>query len=245
MSTSSPLLWHTLFEALAYAVGVQVYRVQRRRLALPGLADPDRALWIVVAAALGAALGSKLSFWLEDPLQAFANFPDWRHLLEGKSIVGGLLGGLVGVETAKRLLGVRSSTGDAFVLALGIGLCIGRIGCFVAGLNDHTYGLPSSLPWAVDFGDGVPRHPTQLYEIAFVLPFTLWIHRYAGRGGRSGDRFRLWLSGYLLFRLLIETIKPLPMAYPPGLSGIQWLCIAGLLYYARDLPRLGRVMRGS
>jgi len=51
---------------------------------------------------------------------------------------------------------------------LVMGIAIGRVGCFLTGLPDHTYGVHSSLPWAVDFGDG-PRHPTQLYEIAFVM----------------------------------------------------------------------------
>ena len=235
-----PVLVHTLFEIAAYAVGMQVYLRQRRRLALPVLADPDRSLWIIVAAALGAALGSKLAFWLEDPHQAFRNFPDWRQLLGGKSIVGGLLGGLVGVEVCKRALGQTGSTGDAFVLALAVGMSIGRLGCFFAGLSDHTYGNPTALPWAVDFGDGLPRHPTQLYEIAFIAIWTSLILSRKSASWRSGDAFRLYLAGYLLFRLLIEAIKPIPMLYPPGLTGIQWLCLAGLAYYAKDMPRLIR-----
>lgn len=235
-----PILVHTLFEIAAYAVGMQVYLRQRRRLALPVLADPDRSLWIIVAAALGAALGSKLAFWLEDPHQAFLNFPDWRQLLGGKSIVGGLLGGLIGVELCKRALCQTGSTGDAFVLPLAVGMCIGRLGCFFAGLSDHTYGNPTALPWAVDFGDGMPRHPTQLYEIVFIAIWTMLILRRKSESWRSGDAFRLYLAGYLLFRLLIEAIKPIPMLYPPGLTGIQWLCLAGLAYYAKDMPRLTR-----
>ena len=49
-----------------------------------------------------------------------------------------------------------------------LALAVGRIGCFLTGLPDHTYGIHSSLPWAVNFGDG-PRHPTQLYESLAVL----------------------------------------------------------------------------
>ena len=36
-------------------------------------------------------------------------------------------------------------------------------------INIVSYGLPSNVPWALDFGDGIARHPTQLYDIAFVL----------------------------------------------------------------------------
>ena len=240
MADLSPIQLHTVFEIAAYALGTQVFLWQRRRLRLPALADQDRTLWVVVGAAIGAALGSKLAFWVEDPSAAFANFPDWRHLLEGKSIVGGLLGGLVGVELTKKTVGVAASTGDAFVLPLAVGMCIGRIGCFLSGLADHTYGNPTALPWGVDFGDGIPRHPTQLYEIAFIVVWTAVLFQRKSRNSQTGDRFRAYLVGYLLFRLCVDAIKPIPMHYPLGLSGIQWLCLAGLAYYAKHLPRLGK-----
>lgn len=237
---ANPVLWHTAFELLAYAVGARLFVYQRRRLALPALADSDRNLWLIAGAALGAALGSKLAYWLEDPVQAFAAFPDLRHLVQGKSIVGGLLGGLAGVEIAKRATGVSQSTGDAFVWPLCVGMCIGRIGCFLAGLGDHTYGLPTTLPWGVDFGDGLSRHPTQLYEIGFLLSWTSLVWWRRPHYARTGDAFQLYLAGYLAFRLFVEAIKPAPMLYWPGLTGIQWLCIAGLAYYSRHLPRLIR-----
>jgi prolipoprotein diacylglyceryltransferase len=236
----TPIALHTVFEVLAYAVGFQVFLRERRRLAPPGLASADSSVAIGVGAIVGAALGAKLAFWIDDPLAAFANFPDWRHLLEGKSIVGALLGGLIGVEIAKRLSDVRTSTGDAFVRPLAIGMMIGRVGCFLAGLPDHTYGNPTSLPWGVDFGDGIPRHPTQLYEIVFLIAWLMLLETRGRALAESGDRFRLFMVGYLLFRLLVDAIKPVPYAYAFGLSGIQLLCIAGLAYYARQLPRLIR-----
>ncbi|HET8941763.1 MAG TPA: prolipoprotein diacylglyceryl transferase family protein, partial [Rudaea sp.] len=158
----SPIALHTLLEMLAYAVGFRVFLWTRKRLAPAAFADGDQVIWIGASAIVGAAVGAKLSYWLDDPLTAFAQFPNWKHLLEGKSIIGALLGGLIGVEFAKRLAHVQRSTGDAFVLPLTLGMCIGRVGCFLAGLGDHTYGTPTTLPWAVDFGDGIPRHPTQL-----------------------------------------------------------------------------------
>src|SRR5690606_6651980 len=145
--TLAPYWIHTLFEVAAYSLGFRLYLRERRRRALPALASREHAIAVGAGAIIGAALGSKVSYWLYDPAYAFAAFPDWRHLLEGKSIIGALLGGLCGVELAKRLDGVRGSTGDAFVLPLAAGMCIGRIGCFLAGLDDHTYGNPTALPW--------------------------------------------------------------------------------------------------
>jgi phosphatidylglycerol:prolipoprotein diacylglycerol transferase len=231
-----PIALHTVFEVSAYFVGTRVFLWQRRRLALPVLSERDNTLWIGVAAILGAALGAKLGYWIEDPRNAFADFPDWRHLLEGKTIVGALLGGLLGVEIVKRAIGAHGSSGDAFALPLIVGIAIGRVGCFLAGLSDHTYGNPTALPWGVDFGDGVPRHPTQLYEIGFLIMLGLFLQLRAF--AREGDRFRTFMIAYLMFRLLIEFIKPMPLAYFGALSGIQLLCLAGLLYYRRDLLRI-------
>lgn len=243
----SPVALHTMFEALAYAIGFRTFLWTRRRLAPTAFRHEDHLVWVAVGAIVGAALGAKLSFWLDDPLTAFADFPDLHHLLEGKSIIGALLGGLVGVELAKKIAGVDNSTGDAFVLPLTLGMCIGRIGCFLAGLGDHTYGVPTALPWGVDFGDGLPRHPTQLYEIAFLLIQYVLLHWRREALTRPGDRFRAFMIGYLLFRLLVEFIKPVFYTYPGGLSGLQWLCVAGLAYYARDIPRILRALfaRGS
>jgi prolipoprotein diacylglyceryltransferase len=239
-----PVAWHTAFEVLAYFVGVRLFLRERRRLALLALTDRDNGLWIGVAAIVGAALGAKLGYWIEDPRHAFADFPDWRRLLEGKTIVGALLGGLLAVEMIKRAVGIRGSSGDAFALALIAGIAIGRIGCFLSGLDDHTYGNPTGLPWAIDFGDGIPRHPTQLYEIAFlvVLALVLLLRRRAFE--RPGDLFRAFMIAYLAFRLAIDFIKPLPFAYLGFLSGIQLLCLAGLVYYHRDIVRLGAVAWG-
>ena len=238
----SPVALHTAFEALAYAVGFRTFLWTRRRLAPTAFRHDDHVVWVSIGAIVGAALGAKLSFWIDDPLTAFAGFPDPRHLLEGKSIVGALLGGVLGVELAKKIAKVDTATGDAFVLPLTVGMCIGRVGCFLAGLNDHTYGNPTALPWGVDFGDGVPRHPTQLYEIAFLLAQYALIHARRQALAEPGDRFRSFMIGYLSFRLLVEFIKPLPYAYLHALSGLQLLCVAGLLYYHRELPRILRVL---
>ena len=234
----TPLAWHAVLEILAYAIGFRVFLWSRRRMASGAFAENDQVLVVAAGAIMGAALGAKLSYWLDDPLTAFAAFPDWRHLLAGKSIIGALLGGVFGVELAKKIARIRTSTGDAFVLPLTVGMCIGRIGCFLGGLGDHTYGTPTSLPWGVDFGDGIPRHPTQIYEIVFLLAQFALLHVRRAAFVEPGDRFRSFMIGYLAFRFLVEFIKPVYYVYPFGLSGLQWLCLAGLAYYAPVFPRI-------
>ncbi len=145
-----------------------MYLVLRRRVGDP-IITPLR--WAVVAAAFGGgAIGAKLLFLLEDPPLILSNLHNPAYLINGgKTIVGALAGGLITVELIKRYIGLSTSTGDLYAIPLAVGIAIGRIGCFLTGLPDNTYGTPTRLPWGIDFGDGIPRHPTQLYEIAFLL----------------------------------------------------------------------------
>jgi prolipoprotein diacylglyceryltransferase len=156
-----------------------------------------------------------------------------------KTLAGGLLGGLAGVEITKKVLGEHQNTGDLFTAPLLLGMIIGRIGCFTAGVYEQVYGLPSRLPWAMDLGDGIRRHPVVLYEIAFLLLLWLAIEglkRYYVL--QQGAQFKILMIAYLTFRLLLDFIKP-GWRYLAGLGTIQLSCIAGLLYYVRYLANPG------
>jgi prolipoprotein diacylglyceryltransferase len=215
---------HTLFETLAYAFGYQLYRRNRAR-AGDIIADDQR--WIVIAAAaVGALLGSRILGVLE---QAPRIGIHWQPFLlpGGKTIVGGLLGGWIAVEITKRVRGILSRTGDLFAVPLCVGIAVGRIGCMLAGLADDTYGMRTTLPWGIDFGDGIRRHPTQLYEIVFLLVLAFLLHRFNKRPHREGATFRIFLAAYLAWRLLIDFIKPQPTLW--GLNLIQWACVGGLV----------------
>ena len=121
--------------------------------------DPFTRAVLLTVAVLGAVVGAKVLCWLEDRGDRLHR-TDPLFLLQGKSIVGALLGGLLAVEATKPWLGVRVATGDLYVRPLWTsGLAIGRVGCFLSGVTDGTHGVPSTLPWAMDLGDGVPRHP--------------------------------------------------------------------------------------
>jgi prolipoprotein diacylglyceryltransferase len=213
----------------------------------------EQNLWLIVACVFGALIGSKLLAWLESWPDYWAHRADVPAILGGKTIVGGLLGGWIGVEIAKKLMRITARTGDLFVFPLIIGIAIGRVGCFLTGLPDHTYGIATTLPWGVDFGDGVRRHPTQLYEIAFVLMFGAALATRAiaprplavsqsdapptakpqaaiARSARQpGSLFRLFMVAYLSFRFAVEFIKPRYTIPHLGLSAIQLASLAGAI----------------
>lgn len=228
---------HSIFAWVGMALGAAMWRSALQRQPSGGGAFAPGNFAVLVGLLLGAALGNKGVFLIERPDVALALWqgqPVWP----GQSIVGGLLGGLIGVEVAKALTGQTRSTGDAMVWPITVGLAIGRVGCFLAGLHDDTYGLPTSAPWAVDFGDGIPRHPTQLYEIAVVLPLGWALSR--SRLATPGLAFKLFLASYLLWRFAIEFLKPVPVAWPLGLSGIQWTSLVALAVYTPIVLRAWR-----
>lgn len=228
---ASPTLaaWlHSAFAWAGMALGAAMWRATLKTQQRGGALAPGN-FGMLVGLLLGAALGNKLVFLIERPDVAQALWQGGALVLPGQSIVGGLLGGLIGVEIAKALTAQTRSTGDAMVWPIAVGLAIGRIGCFLAGLHDDTYGTPTSLPWGVDFGDGIPRHPTQLYEIAVVLPLG-WVLSRA-RFATPGLAFKVFLCSYLAWRLVVEFLKPVPVAYPLGGSGIQWTCLIALAVY--------------
>jgi len=149
----------------------------------------------------------------------------------GHSIAGAIAGGIVGVEIFKWITGIRGSTGAQFVAPLAAGIAIGRWGCFFAGLPDYTYGIATTLPWGVDFGDGIPRHPVQLYEsLSMFLFLTIYLSAIARRSPlflRQG--FYLFVGYYAVQRFLWEFLKPYPAVAGP-FNLFQILCAVMLCY---------------
>lgn len=226
---------HLLFEGLGYFGGARIYFFLKGR---QPAGIPKETHWgILGGAALGAALGAHLLHGLNELPRAISGQWTYAQLLLGKTIVGGLLGGWCGVEVVKRMLGEHRSSGDAFVLPLLFAIALGRVGCFLTGLSDFTCGLPTRLPWGVDFGDGIPRHPAQLYEIGALAIFASLVPWLQRRLQQPGDLFRIFLAFYLLLRLALDSLKP-DLSLALGLSGIQWGCLAGVILLLPDLHRI-------
>ena len=225
---------HWIFESLAYTVGFYLYRRLRRQQG--DVIDSRARWWVIGAAMIGGLAGSRILSGFETSFlqNDFGIRP--QLLLGGKTIVGGLAGGLIAVESVKRLRGIRVATGDLLALPLVLGIAIGRIGCFLSGFDDDSYGVATRLPWGVDFGDGIARHPTQLYEVILLAALGALLMARMRTPAISGDRFKLFMVAYLGFRLLVEFIKPIVRL--GGLSAIQWVCLTMLAYYAPHVPRL-------
>ncbi|BAY64290.1 prolipoprotein diacylglyceryl transferase [Calothrix brevissima NIES-22] len=225
---------HILFESLAYATA---FRLLIKRVRKDSI-TPSQRTSVIVGGMIGALIGAKMLVWLQHIDLIWQNQQQLLLLLlQGKTVVGALLGGLIGVEITKKIIGIHQSTGDVFVFPLILGTAIGRIGCFLTGLSDRTYGIATTLPWGVDFGDGVPRHPTQLYEILFLLLLIIFLRWRSRFQYENGELFKFYLISYFAFRFLIDFIKP---DFHPflGLSAIQIACLLTILYYRRSILQM-------
>ena len=160
------------------------------------------------------------------------------ELYNSKTIMGGLFGGLLGVEIAKKIINESSSSGDLFTFTLIFGIFIGRIGCFLSGVNEFTYGEETTFFTGIDLGDGLLRHPTSLYELLFlILLFVLLKKVKYNHFWKNGDIFKLFMISYFGFRFFIEFLKP-NIIFVLGLSSIQWLCIVCWMYYFKTIKNL-------
>jgi len=223
---------HLVFELLAYFVGFNYYLYLKKTAYDP--ITSDQRLWIIVGGALGAAICSKLLGLLEHSEFIALSQQSMIYLFASKTIVGGLLGGLLGVEIAKKLLGVQHSSGDLFCFPIILGIMIGRVGCFLSGIEDGTHGSPTDFMLGMNLGDGIPRHPTALYEIGVLMLIWIFLNSAKKRVALAeGSLFRLFMISYLSWRFGVEFIKPVYQYEPIGLSAIQLACLVGLIYYSK------------
>ena len=217
-------LWaHYVGDVVAWSGAALAGRWQYRRWpeqarALSRTTEPSYFIMLGLGALIGAwLLGSANTMRVSE--------------IPSHSIAGALAGGIVAVELWKWRRGVRGSTGGAFVLPICVGIILGRFGCLFAGLPDTTFGVPTRVPWAVDLGDGIGRHPVELYESAAMAIFAaLYVRaRIAGRKWASAHAFHAMIIVYAAQRFAWEFLKPYPTVI--GRLNLFHLLMLGLVTY--------------
>ncbi|PTT22353.1 diacylglyceryl transferase [Chryseobacterium sp. HMWF028] len=222
------VLAHPLFEAVGMFLGMRYYFYLKRKTK-ENLSFSISAA-VLIGATAGALIGSKLIGNLESPYTLFENI-SIKKLWSSNTIVGGLAFGLLGVELAKKVVHHKESTGDLIVFPLMLAIIIGRVGCFLTGIYEETYGIPTDTVFGMHLGDQYLRHPVALYEIVFLM--ILWIvlkfiqnrKKYS-----SGFLFQIFMLSYFIFRFLLDFIKP-KIETAGNLGTIQMVCICVIIYY--------------
>lgn len=218
------LIGFTLF----YLLGLYRCRQEWRGITKANLEDLlfVGMVGVIVGGRLGFVLLYQPEYYLSHPLEIFSV---WQG---GMSAHGGFIGVILALfyfawRNKKSILTV----GDFVAPLVPLGFFFGRLGNFI---NGELWGRVSSadLPWGMIFpqaGDGVPRHPSQLYEATLeglVLFLVVWIYSIKKRppGAVSG----LFLFGYGLARFVVEFFRE-PDSYlglqALDLSRGQWLSL--------------------
>ncbi|WGH74323.1 prolipoprotein diacylglyceryl transferase [Tenacibaculum tangerinum] len=225
---------HLVLEYLAFFLAFRYYVFLRKKN--KDAISSNHRLSIILGAAIGALIGSRLIGVLENPSTTLSA-ENIIQLLNTKTIMGGLFGGMLGVEIAKKMIGETKSSGDLFVFPIILGIFIGRIGCFLSGINEFTYGVETTSFLGMDLGDDVLRHPIALYELVFlVMLFISLKHLQKEYVLQSGELFKLFMLAYFGFRFCIEFLKPNTF-FVLGLSTIQILCIVCYVYYTKFITQ--------
>lgn len=217
-----------VFMLLAFLTAAYVMRAEMRRVGI----DPDKAWDLVFMAVVGGIVGAKGYYVLLNYEQLLEN-P--RMILGRGGLVwygGFLLATALVVWEIRRQKLPLPTTADLAAPALALAYGVGRIGCFLVG---DDWGLPTDSPLGVRFPRGtpassvtnieqqfgitvdpalierygqiVPVHPTQLYEVAMSTLIFAFLWRIRRHEHAAGWLFMLWLALAGTERFLVEFLR--------------------------------------
>ena len=229
--------WYSLAYMAGILLGwVLVKRLNESRKILSEKALEDIVVWAVMGVVLGGRIGYvlfyQLDYFLEHPAYIF------RVWEGGMSFHGGFLGVLLAMYlfTRKYAPGAFMRVMDMCAVAAPIGLFFGRIANFI---NGELYGRVTDVPWAIIFphsGDGMPRHPSQLYEAvlegAVLFAVSMFLAFRTSSLDKTGTLSGVFLIGYGVSRLLVELVREPDVQLGTlalGLTMGQWLSIPMVL----------------
>jgi len=192
--------------------------------------DTEIASDIIFWSAVGGVLGAKIYYLIENLDRTIQDPMGMIFSGSGLVFLGGLIGSIICVSIVLKNRNLPWYLfADIIAPLIMIGYAIGRLGCFLVG---DDYGLPSSLPWAVSFPEGLPPttissfaayypwidtsginsevfkvHPTQLYESAVGILLFLFLWSRRKKNQRAGTMFFSYLLLAGIERFSIEFLR--------------------------------------
>ena len=247
-----PLRWYGMMYIASFAVTYLVAKHRIKDEKLPYSLDfvADAIMWAIVGVILGGRLGYVIFYGfadlIQDPLRIISPVirvnGAWKFTgISGMSYHGGISGVAIALWLYARKHKMRYfELTDLLMVGIPLGFTFGRIGNFI---NGELYGRVTESWIGMYFpnsGDGLLRHPSQLYEAFFegIVVF-LFVWYFRKKSPFAGFLSGLYIFGYGFVRFFIEYFRQ-PDAHLGfilgNLSMGQLLCLAmlgaaGLVWY--------------
>jgi prolipoprotein diacylglyceryltransferase len=239
---SNPSFYFAFFYVLSFGVTFALFIIFSSRLKIP-----LRSVFLLLATvSLFTIVGSRLSAVPFSDLGQIILSGRFEHS-HGRYAIGGLLFGLFGLLLSQRILRIDKGIISLYAWIAPIGFGIQKMGCF---FNGCCYGIPSDLPWSIQypistnahydhlynglinkstaFSLGV--HPVQLYEVIllFLISYIVWRSQKILNKKWSALIFSLIL--FSVFRFSIEfwrdpSSSNFDIRYILGISIVQWFLL--------------------
>ncbi len=211
--------WYGLLFAASFVIGYQLMFVIFKKEGRREEELHDLVWYMVLGTVIGARLGHCFfynpAYYLNNPIEILQV---WK---------GGLAshGAAVGILIAVYLF-VRKRRQISFLWIMDrIIITVALAGFFIRMgnlFNSEIYGKPTDLPWAFVFAsvDGIPRHPTQIYEaVVYLLSFLFLLSFYFRSNGKFKNGLLLGLFLLLVFgfRIFVEFFKEVQEHFEVGM----------------------------
>ena len=225
-----PIFMYGVMLSIAFLMSIALTAWQARKAGFTVDDILDLAIYVIIFAIIMSRVGYIITNWSDYRGSAASMM---RIYEGGLSFHGGVVGGTLAVFyfCARKKYHVWR-LGDVIMPGLALGLAIGRIGCF---LNGCCYGQPTHSHVGVVFPslhDGIRRHPSQLYDLAFNLAIMLLLLGPLARFKRKhGDLVAFWLILSGITRFIMEQYRrgETAIVWWCGLTMGQWVCLLMIL----------------
>lgn len=249
-----------VFMLLAFLTGGYVLRAEMRRMDQ----DPEKAWDLVFMAVIGGIVGAKLYYVLLNWEQTAANPMGMIFARGGLVWYGGfLLATVLVVWEIRRQKLPLPRMADAVAPALALAYAVGRVGCFMVGddwgrptdswvgiafprgapptrvdIIERDFGIAVDPALVERYGQIVPVHPTQLYEVGMstLIFFLLWKLRRQPRA--AGWLFMLWLVLAGLERFIVEFFRAKDDRFLGPLTLAQMISVGIMVVGVAGVARL-------
>ena len=256
-----------VFMLLSFLTGGYILRAEMRRIG----EDPEKAWDLVFMAVVGGIVGAKAYYVLLNYERLMADPIGLIFSRGGLVWYGGfVLATVLVIWEIRRQKLPLPKVADAAAPALALAYAVGRVGCFMVGddwgrptgswvgiafpqgapptrvdIIEREFGITVDPELIERYGQIVPVHPTQLYEVALstLIFFVLWRLRLHPRA--AGWLFMLWLVLAGAERFAVEFFRAKDDRFIGILTLAQVISIGIMIVGAVGMARLAKAPRGD